>query len=100
VTNNEIVEYAYIMLAALRTPDDAALTRQLKEGVARVARSAGREDGKLACIVAGLLNGYSYSTESDNPETLKRLRTLAADIGARVTELGASSLRFDPPLAH
>ena len=56
----------------------------------------------LVWIAQKLLNGKPYRLDSDNPTTIARARSLAAHLGATVTEtessLGAGrrSLRFEP----
>jgi hypothetical protein len=52
-------------------------------------------------LVEKLLEGKPYGILSDNPESIKRVRSIAAHLGATVREVhergGRTGIIFDPP---
>jgi hypothetical protein len=83
MTDAEIVELANMVLAIDQSPDDAALAQRFED---RFERLEPVEEGPLVMLASKLLGGKPYRVISDNPETLRRCRSLAAHLGAAVTE--------------
>jgi hypothetical protein len=60
-------------------------------------------DRILVAMASKLLDGKKFSVCSDNPETLKRARSLAQHLGAPISAefydrlMGKPAIIFDPP---
>jgi hypothetical protein len=97
MTDAEIVELARVTLAMDRSPDDETLTQCLECGLSRLDPHI---DPILLMLSVRLLEGKPYGIASDNSETIRRCRLLAAHLGATVTAADEgdvmTSLRFDP----
>jgi hypothetical protein len=98
LSNAEIIEMAALQLAVDQSPTDTALIDSLKAAFERL------EDlGDRICIVfaAKIQGGRPYNIDTDNSETVRRVRSLAADLGARIVDFekggGSTSIVFTPP---
>jgi hypothetical protein len=91
VTNNEIIELANEANRIVRAldaltgrGDDDPEVRELGDRLDQVmGRTATYPDNLLLMFAMKMLEGKPYGAHSDNPETVRRLDSLAADIGAR-----------------
>jgi hypothetical protein len=58
-------------------------------------------DFVTAHITSKLMDGKSFSITTDNPDTISRMRTLAQDLGAPITEFrerdGLTQIVIAPP---
>jgi uncharacterized protein (UPF0179 family) len=78
ITNERIIEVAKLVLSmtAAETEHFESLTAEFTG-----------QDCVLATVAERLLQGRRYTVHSDNPETIRRCRSLAADMGATVALL-------------
>jgi hypothetical protein len=114
VTNNEIIELANEANRIVRAldaltgrGDDDPEVRELGDRLDQVmGRTAKYPDNLLLMFAMKMLEGKPYGAHSDNPETVRRLDSLAADIGARNKRawtfpgvLGTGTV-YEPPDQH
>jgi hypothetical protein len=104
IDNEEIVRVGALALALYNASDDEAeiLGPKFEAEIGHLSRmdAAGTA---LVMVAKNLLSGKPYVIDTDNSSTAARVRSLAAHLGATVTEkesqwgLGLRSLRVDPP---
>jgi hypothetical protein len=98
MNNAEIIETAALSLAVDKAPDDTGLCARFQ---AALDRLEGPRDGVCLMLAVKIQSGLPYRITSDNPETVRRARSIASDLGARVefTEEGRlTSMQFTPPM--
>jgi putative intracellular protease/amidase len=97
MTDAEIAEVACLIMALDASPDDEGLVRRVDD---RLKQCASVVEGALVMLAHKLLCGRPYGVSSDNPESIRRYRSMAMHLGATITEAdegaGMTSLRFDP----
>jgi hypothetical protein len=94
LTNQQIIEAAKALNAAIEANDEAAIDKAYDRPEAREP---------LVMVAMKLLAGRPYGIYSDNPETHARARALAKDMGAIVVEdesWGTVGIRILPPTRH
>jgi hypothetical protein len=97
--DTEIIEAAALQLAVDETPDDAVLMARFE-----MALNGIRTSGDYTCLVMAskILAGKTYSISTDNPETVERVRSMAATLGAAIDgtgmDNGQTDMRVTPPM--
>jgi hypothetical protein len=91
MTNAEIIEAATLGLAVYSLSDDEFETAAGKDITARwdaaikpMQESGDSGDLALVMMAVKLLGGSRYGVNTDNPESARRARSIAADLGALV----------------
>jgi hypothetical protein len=113
VTNNEIVELAHEANRIVRAldaltgrGDDDPEVRELSDRLGQVmGRTATYPENLLLWSAMKMLEGKPCGGYSDNPETVRRIDSLAADIGARKEAwtfpgLSGTGATYEPPDQH
>ena len=94
-TNAEIIEMAALVIAPDQSPDD---DDRLRAAFERPLDSA---DYVCVLLASKLLAGLPYGIGTKDPEILRRARSLAAELGARVEDFtendGAVSMATSSP---
>ena len=97
--NREIIELATLYLAVDQSPEDDILAERFSVALEHAfdTDSAGAMQTWLAIK---LLSGRPFELTSDNPETIRRARSIAADLGAMIEEFeqdgGSTRVVFKP----
>jgi hypothetical protein len=99
LNNRRIIELAIMQLAVDRAPGDEPLGDRFSAALER-ALDADPTMAIQMTLAVKLLSGKRYQIISDNPETIRRARAIAADIGASVEALeeldGMTRVIFKP----
>jgi hypothetical protein len=106
MTNAEIIEAATLGLAVYslteESPDSADLIARLEAAIKPIRESGNSGDLALVMMAVKLLGGGRYGVSTDNPENARRVRSIAADLGATVDFVevheGQTVMRFTPPM--
>jgi hypothetical protein len=94
-SNAKILEIAHLMLNVDANGSHADRNRFEQE-----LQRLGQADIMMALLVRKLLEGKRYFIATDNPETVRRSRGIAQQIGATVEEekgLDCTKMLFSPP---
>lgn len=83
MTNEEIIELAHLSLSVEQSSQDSASQEQLEN-----RKPPQGTDLLLLTFARKILEGKPYAIQSDNPETVRRVRAIAA-------QLGVSPSRFE-----
>ena len=83
--NSEIIDLAVMCLAVDQSPGDEVLAKRFRRALER-ATPVDVPLGMQMHLAVKLLSGKRYQIVTDNPETVRRARSIAADLGAAVEE--------------
>ena len=87
-----------LVVAVDKSPDEAALAACLKTAL---ERPLGTADYVCLLLASKMLAGLPYGIGTKDPEIVRRARSLAADLGARVEDFteddGAVSMAISSP---
>jgi len=115
VTNDEIIELANDANRIVRAldaltgrGDDDPEVRELGNRLHQIIGPLPDCERLMLLFAIKMLKGkpYAYGVMSDNPETMRRLETLAADIGARNKKawtfpgVAGTGAAYEPPDQH
>jgi hypothetical protein len=106
LNNAEIIEAATLGLAVYslteESPDNADLIARFDAAIKPMKESGNSGDLVLVMMAVKLLGGGQYGVSTDNPENVRRARSIATDLGATVDFVevheGQTVMRFTPPL--
>ena len=113
MTNDEIIELANEANRIVRAldaltgrGDDDPEVRELGNRLHQIIGPLPDCERLLLIFAIKMLEGKPYGVMSDNPETMRRLETLAADIGARNKKawtfpgVAGTGAAYEPPDQH
>jgi hypothetical protein len=110
VTNDEIIELANEANRIVRALDQGGLTdpqeRELGNRLHQIFGQVSYPENLLLMFAIKMLEGKPYGVNSNNPETMRRLDSLAADIGARNKKcwtfpgVPGTGAAYEPPDQH
>ena len=87
--NSEIIDLAMMCMAIDQSPGDEAVAKRFTAALER-ATSIDVPLGMQMHLAVKLLSGNRYQIVTDNPETVRRARSIAADLGAAIQEFEQS----------
>jgi len=87
--NSEIIDLAVMCMAVDQSPGDEAVAKRFTAALER-ATSIDVPLGMQMHLAVKLLSGNRYQIVTDNPETVRRARSIAADLGAAKQEFEQS----------